>query len=331
MAGVSTATVSATINQSAYVSPELRRRVEEAVQQLGYAPDGVARSLKRGRTHLIGLIVADITNPYFTELVHVIEQVAQKAGYSVLLCDADETFAREADYLRLMRTHRVDGVILSPTGRVADYQNPLYRDPSLPLVVVDRVNPNLHTDAVLVDNFTAAVDATRHLLDLGHRRIATITGPMHLLGASERLRGFRSALEDRGLPLDDNFIRLGNYREADSFDQSMDLFAGADRPTAVFVANNHMLVGVMRALAQLGLACPRDVSVVGIDDFAWANAFTPKLTTVRQPVRDIGETAVRMLLARLNGTAPPEPVRETFSSTLMVRESCAPLEPAKAG
>ena len=324
LAGVSIATVSATVNRSAFVSPALRQRVSDAIHQLGYAPDGVARSLKRGRTQLVGLIVADITNSFFTELVHVIEAAIQGAGYSVLLCDTDEDFEKERNYLNILQTHRVDGVILAPTGAASDYQGLKALGERLPLVLVDRALPELGFDAVTVDSFAAAYAATSHLLDLGHRDVATIAGPAHLGPAHDRLRGFRAALEDRGIQVRPDFIRSGSFREEEAMAAAQALLSGADRPSAVFVANNHMMIGVMRAIANLRLSCPKDVSVVGIDDFPWANAFTPRLTVVRQPVEAIGRAAVRLLLERTAGEVQRPPVHHVLQPELMVRDSCAP-------
>jgi LacI family transcriptional regulator len=324
LAGVSIATVSATINGSAFVSAELRERVTAAIHELGYAPDGVARSLKRGRTQLIGLIVADITNPFFTELVHVIEAAMQDAGYSVLLCDTDEDFEKERNYLRILQTHRVDGVILAPTGGPDAYQSLKALGEKLPLVLVDRALPDLGLDAATVDSFAGAYEATSHLLDLGHRKVATIAGPNHLAPARDRLNGFRAALEARGVAVRPDFIRSGSFREEEAMAAAQDLLSGEDRPSAVFVANNHMMIGVMRAIAALQLNCPREVSVVGIDDFPWANAFTPRLTVVRQPVEEIGRAAVRLLLARIAGPAA-NAAHEVLRPTLVVRDSCAPF------
>jgi LacI family transcriptional regulator len=324
LAGVSIATVSATINGSAFVSAELRERVTAAIHELGYAPDGVARSLKKGRTQLIGLIVADITNPFFTELVHVIEAVMQDAGYSVLLCDTDEDFEKECNYLRILQTHRVDGVILAPTGAADAYQSLQALGEKLPLVLVDRALPNLGLDAATVDSFAGAYEATSHLLDLGHRKVATIAGPHHLAPARDRLNGFRAALEARGIAVRPDFIRSGSFREEEAMAAAQDLLSGDDRPSAVFVANNHMMIGVMRAIAALQLNCPREVSVVGIDDFPWANAFTPRLTVVRQPVEEIGRAAVRLLLARIAGPVP-SPAHEVLRPSLVIRDSCAPF------
>jgi LacI family transcriptional regulator len=324
LAGVSIATVSATVNGTAFVSPELRERVTAAIHQLGYAPDGVARSLKRGRTQLIGLIVADITNPFFTELTHVIEAAMQDAGYSVLLCDTDEDFEKERNYLRILQTHRVDGVILAPTGTSEAYQSLKALSERLPLVLVDRALPDLGLDAATVDSFAGAYEATSHLLDLGHRKVATITGPKHLTPARDRLNGFRAALESRGIEARPDFIRSGSFREEEAMAAARDLLSGSDRPSAVFVANNHMMIGVMRAIASLQLNCPREVSVVGIDDFPWANAFTPRLTVVRQPVEEIGRAAVRLLLARMAGQQQL-PAHEILRPSLVIRDSCAPF------
>jgi LacI family transcriptional regulator len=328
LAGVSIATVSATINRSAFVSPELRRRVNEAIQELGYAPDGIARSLKRGRTQLIGLIVADITNAYFTELVQVVEAAIQDAGYSALLCDTDESFDKERDYLKILRTHRVDGVILAPTGQPGDYAGFQSLEDRLPLVLVDRVLAELNADTVTVDNFAGAFDATSHLIGLGHRDIATVSGLLHLTSARDRLRGFHAALEQNGIAVREDFVRSGAFREEEAMAAALDLLMAPERPSAIFVANNHMMIGVMRAISQLKLNCPRDVSIVGIDDFPWANAFTPRLTLVRQPVGEIGKMAVEMLLDRRKDTAERPPVHRVLKPTLMVRESCAPFQPA---
>lgn len=324
LAGVSIATVSATVNRSAFVSPELRSRVTEAIQQLGYAPDGVARSLKKGRTQLLGLIVADITNAFFTELVHVIEGAVQDAGYSVLLCDTDEDFEKEREFLRILRSHRVEGVILAPTGTPDDYLALRGVADRLPLVLVDRALPDLGFDSVMVDSYAAAYEATAHLVALGHREIATIAGPAHLGTARDRLEGFRAALADRGISVRPEFVRSGNFREDDAMAASRDLLTGRVRPSAVFVANNHMMIGMMRAIATLDLDCPKDISVIGIDDFPWANAFRPRLTVVRQPVEEIGREAVRLLLERTRSDTPHPPVRQVLKPTLVVRDSCAP-------
>lgn len=321
-AGVSTATVSAALNGTAFVSPELKQRVLAAVNKLGYAPDAIARSLKQGRTHLIGLVVADITNPFFNEFTQVVEAVAGTAGFSVLLCDTNQDFGKEQEYLRLMRTYRVEGLILAATGQSSDYQQAGMEGLHMPVVLVDRALPALPFDSVTLDNVTAAMLATNHILDFGHRCVGAITGSLHLSAARERDQGFRAALQHRGLRCDERFVRDGRFREDDAFAACLDILTHDDHPTALFVANNHMLIGVMRAIAERGLRCPQDVSVVSIDDFRWANAFIPRLTTVSQPVPEIGRIAVRLLLDRLAGTAPEQPVHRVMQPDLIVRDFC---------
>ncbi|MFO1068032.1 MAG: LacI family DNA-binding transcriptional regulator [Geminicoccaceae bacterium] len=325
-AGVSTATVSAVLNDTAFVSPALRQRVEAAVAKLGYAPHSIARSLKRGRTQLLGLMIPDITNPFFTELVHVVEVAAHRAGYGVLLCDSGQDPAKERSYLQLMRSHRVDGLVLCPVGD-GGLAEPA-RAGGMPLVMVDRLVPGLEADVVLMDNYAAGLAATRHLVNLGHRRIGAVAGPAGLEPADERLRGFREALALRGLAVRDGDIRHGNFEEEGAYLASLELLGGTSRPTALFVANNHMLIGVMRAVANLAMSCPADISVAAVDDFPWANAFTPRLTTVRQPVAAMGETALRLLLERLAGGDGP-PRRIVLPAELVIRDSVRQLNPAE--
>jgi len=321
-AGVSTATVSATLNGTAFVSTELRERVLAAVRELGYAPDAIARSLKQGRTQLIGLVVADITNPFFNELTQIIEAAAREMGFTMLLCDTNQEYRRELEYLRLMRTYRVEGMILAPTGHPDDYEAGEVREMRMPVVLVDRTLPGLPFDSVTLNNRLAAMQATNHILELGHRRVGMIGGTCHLSVALERKEGYRAALEQQGIGYDARLVRDGRFREEDARIACREILACGNRPTALFVANNHMLVGVMRAIAELDLRCPQDLSVVSIDDFRWANAFTPRLTTVAQPVSEIGQAVMRLLLSRLSGMAPPQPVHMIMQPSLIVRDSC---------
>lgn len=324
-ARVSVATVSATINNTKYVSPELKSRVTAAIRELGYAPDAIARSLKKGRTNLIGLILPDITNPFFTEFVRHVERGARKQGYSVLLCDTDEDFEAERAYLRLMRTYRAEGVILLPTGRPKQYQEPELESYDIPVVMVDRTVPAMQSDHVVLNNRAAALQATNYLLDLGHKRLAMMAGPDYLTNARDRTDGFREALLARGLRFDPAQIRYGNFHEDDAFEASKELLSAPTPPTGLFVAGNQMLIGVMRAVAALHLSCPKDVSIAAIDDFPWANAFTPRLTTVRQPIADFSANALRLLLHRITHGAATPYARLALEPSLVVRDSCAPL------
>lgn len=322
-ARVSLATVSATLSGAAYVSPELRRRVLEAVEALGYAPNSVASGLKRGRTSLLGLVVPDITNPFFTGFVHHVQLAARGAGYSVLLGASDQDAAGEAELLRLMRSHQAAGTILCGAGAAGDYAA-LCRDAGpMKLVMVDNAPAGLGLDTVVLDNVQAAALATRHILGFGHRLVATVAGPEHQLPGRERLEGFLATMAADGLAVPAGFVRRGAFRQEDAFAAARELLSLQPRPTAIFVANNHMLVGVMQAVAEAGLAVPRDISVAGIDDFPWAAAFMPALTTVRQPIAAMAEAALARLLARIGGDNGA-PRRQVMAPELIVRSSCAP-------
>jgi LacI family transcriptional regulator len=324
-AGVSVATVSATINGKKYVSPELKRKVTAAIHVLDYAPHAIARSLKKGTTNLIGLILPDITNPFFTDFVRYFERDARKQGYSVLMCDTDEDFEAERAYLRLMRTYRVEGVILIPTGRPEAYEEPEFEAYDIPVVMVDRAIPAIPCDHVLLNNKAAALKATNYLLDLGHKRIATVAGPEYLAIARERIEGFREAITSRGLSFDSSQIWYGNYHVDEAFEVCKELLSAEVRPTGLFVAGNLMLIGVMRAIAALQLSCPKDISVVAVYAFPWADAFVPRLTTVRQPTVEFSDNALRLLLRRIAGTPATPPTRVCLEPSLIIRDSCVPV------
>jgi len=326
-ANVSTATVSATLNNSAYVSPDLKRRVLAAVEALGYAPSGIAKSLKTGKTRLLGLIVADASNPFFTALIHAAEAAAYDWGFSLLIANSDENTERELHHLSLMRAQRCDGVILTPTGNAEIYRQAGVASLSTPTVLVDRALESWPVDSVTVDNVSAAMQATKYIIDLGHRRIGTISGPGHVSTGADRLAGFHKALAAHGLNVEAGHIRSGDCREDVAYSVTRELLAQKSRPTALYVANNMMLVGVMRAITEAGLICPNDISVVSTDDFTWGTAFRPRLTTVVQPVREMGLEAVRLLVDRITRGSAESAKRLTLQPTLIVRESCAPLRP----
>jgi LacI family transcriptional regulator len=324
-AGVSIYTVSAALSGSAPVSADLRARVSKAVKALGYERNSLARGLRQGTSSLIGLIVSDVTNPFFTEFVDCIETQARQQGYSVLLGVSGHDVAREGELLRLMRSHLAAGAILGPAGGRADYQDSELSSGRMKLVAVDNAFQALGVDSFALDNRKAAGLAAEHLLDLGHRRIGVVGGVPCQNVAQERLRGFRAALKRRGLAAEPGLEESGNFRMEDGYAACRRLFAGARPPTALFVANNLMLIGVMRALGDLGLRVPQDVSVASIDDFPWAVAFRPALTVVEQPISEMAVAAFAALTARLAGEDGP-PRRQLFAPRLIIRESCRVCE-----
>jgi LacI family transcriptional regulator len=329
LARTSVATVSAIVNGSARVSPELAARVREAIAAVGYRPDGIARSLKKGSTQTIGLLVTDITNPFFTAVVHSVEDAAQARGYSVFLCNSDEDFAEERTYLDLLLTRRVDGLILVPTGKAADYAG-FGAGLRAPVVFIDRAVPGAAVDTVTVHNLRASQTAVEYLLRLGHRRIGIVTGLPHLSTSAERLKGYRRALRKAGIALDPEMVRQGDFRQEGAFGAAQSLLALRQRPTAIFASNNLMAIGTMLAVRAAGLSCPEDVSLACFDDFEWAGVFHPRLTVLRQPTAEIGQKAIELLLARLgagkNGAAPHH---IALKAELVVRDSCTPPRAAR--
>jgi LacI family transcriptional regulator len=325
LAEVSTATVSATINGTAYVSPQLKERVQRAIHELGYSTDGIARSLKKGVTSVIGLIVDDMTAPFYTALVEEIEAIAYAQGYTVMLCHTGRDVAKERRYLSLLRTHRVDGIIWSPTGRAEDYPAAQFDRFPIPVVFVDRVVPTFQSyDSVLLNNREAGLQATNYLLDLGHRRIAMITGTDYLEPGHERREGFTEAFRRRRIPFDATLIRDGAFRDAEAFAACRKLLSEDKAISAILVGSDQMFIGVMRALNHFGLSCPRDISLVTIDDFPLAGVFNPRMTSVRQPVREMAQLSLQLLLRRLGGERNAEAEHHVLEPTLIVRDSCTP-------
>jgi LacI family transcriptional regulator len=242
-----------------------------------------------------------------------------------MLCNSDENFERERQHLVRIRALRCDGLILAPTGDEDVYQAAGLASYPMPTVLVDRMLHSWPVDSVALDNVSAAEQATNYLLDLGHRGIGTISGPAHVSTGAERLAGFMKSLAAHNVSPDPKHIRNGDYREDVAYSAAREMLALADPPTGLYVANNMMLVGTMRAIAEAGFTCPADISVVSTDDIPWATAFRPRLTTVRQPVREMGLEAVRLLVDRIVRPSD-EPARQlVLPPTLIVRDSCAPV------
>jgi LacI family transcriptional regulator len=322
LAGVSVATVSNVLNEPERVKPALQARVIQAIEHLGYIPNQAARSLRKRSTNLIGLIVADITNPFFTDLTEAIEEEATSHGYSVLLCNSNEILEREARHIQVLRSQRIDGLILAATGEHSRDRAALLSSLKAPVVLVDRTMDDLGYDTVVLNNQDAAFRAVTYLLELGHQRIAIINGPSHLRTAAGRLQGYREALLSRGIAINDRLIWQASFRERDAYDITLKLFNEGAAPTAIFAANNLMMIGLVRALSDMGLRCPDDISVISVDDFPWASSFTPRLTTLAQPVQTMGKTAVELLLGRIRRSLPEEAQQVVLEAELVLRESC---------
>jgi LacI family transcriptional regulator len=324
-ARVSVATVSAYINGTTTVSQELSARIEQAIREIGYKRNAIARSLKIGTTRTIGLTVPHITNPFFTDVVSVIQQAFDRAGYAVMLCCTDEDLSNQDEQIRLLLDRMVDGLIIARVGDGAYLRETVERA-NVPVVLLDREVDGVDSDRVVLDNHQAVFEAITYLLDLGHRRIGYITGAFNITPMRDRMTGYHEALLRGGLDFDQSLVRSGDLHEADGYTAAMQLLSLHDRPTAIFSANNPMVVGAMKAIRDLGLSCPEDVSVICFDDFPWADVFNPQLTTIAQPVQAIGEQTASLLLDRLNGNREAPSRRLVLKGRLMVRNSCRPLQ-----
>lgn len=324
-AGVSIATVSIALSGKRPVSAETRRQVREAAQAVGYAPDAIASSLRSGRSNLLGLIVSDITNPFFAELARAVETSANESGFAVIVCNSDEKPDRERDLLDILRVQRVAAVLFAPSGTGRAYAGSIADGNGAPRVAIDRLVAGIACDYVGLDNRMAARLATRHLIDLGHRRIAFVGDRPGLSTSDDRFMGYRETLAAAGVAVDAALCRRGDFGGEAAYSAARPILAAPRPPTAIVAANNVLALGAMQVLGDLGLHCPADVSVVGIDDFPWSNALHPRLTTVAQPIADIGAAAVRFALERLDGPARRTPRRAVLAPRLVVRDSCGPV------
>ncbi|MBX3579440.1 MAG: LacI family DNA-binding transcriptional regulator [Rhizobiaceae bacterium] len=321
-ANVAVSTVSAVINQSAPVSQAVVARVEAAVREMGYTPNVAARNLRRGDSRLIGLVVPDISNPYFSTIARIVEARSLAAGYMAFVYNSDEDPRREEEILRMMQMQRIAGLILTPAASSAEHGRRLARHLKVPTILLDRHVEDVDYEAVLLDNRQAARLAADYLLRLGHRRIAIIAGREGVSSAEERLEGCRDAFAKHGVPLDPKLMLRGDYDQTRAMTATQRLMSGAERVTAVLAFNNVMTIGILRGLHSLGLSCPGDVSIIGIDDFDWAEAVQPRLTVVAQPVAAMAERAIGRLLARLGGEEPSPGEWHVFEPVLVARDSC---------
>ncbi len=323
-AGVSVTTVSHVINDTRFVSEELRGRVLRAIEELNYQPSGVARSLRRKRTHTIGMIIPDNTNPFFAEVARGIEDASFELGYNVILCNSDGDLEKEMDYLGLLIEKRVDGLVFVSAGSNQATIEMLSTQ-EVPVVIVDRDISELAMDSVLTDNRRGGYQATHYLLTLGHRRIACITGPSQLTPSAERVTGYRNALEEAGVAVDDLLILAGDFQSQSGHEAMRSLLTLSSPPTAVFVCNDLMAIGALCAAHEAGLRVPQQLSIVGFDDIALASFTTPRLTTVAQPKYEMGLLAAEMLAERIKHK-DLSPRRRFLDVELIIRDSCAALQ-----
>ena len=322
-AGVSAMTVSRVINESPRVSRETRRRVKEAVAELGYVPNRLARSLSARKTGALGLIVPDVANPFFTLVVRGAEQVAWRSGYHVILCNTQGDLDREREYLEDMIAFQVEGVLLAPVG---DRSRPNLRalgHNRVPFVLVDRSVAGLETDLVQGDSVAGARRLVEHLIALGHTRIAMLTETNEVSTARDRLQGYRDALEAEGIPLSEQLVaETIAIDPGNAFEATRRLLELSERPTAIFAVNNIAALGVVEAARAHGLAIPDDLALVCFDDLEYASRLSPFLTVMAQPAETFGTIATQLLLDRIAGQAGDRRRVVVLPADFVLRESC---------
>ncbi|MET9818973.1 MULTISPECIES: LacI family DNA-binding transcriptional regulator [unclassified Streptomyces] len=334
-AGVSVATVSHVLNGTRPVLPHTRQAVLDAVEELGYTTNTLARSLVTSRTRSIGLAVSAISNPYFTEILQGVEAAALEAGYSLLIADPHDDPRHERKVVQLLHERRVDGMIVAPSADPRELLAYLGRH-AVPAVFLDRLvdapgaDGGPRFDQVCSDNAEPTSRLVTHLAGLGHRRIGLVAGLPGLSTTSERIMGYRSGLAFAGLPYDERLLVHGDSESAGGAAATAALLSLAVPPTALVTGNNAMTIGALRALRDQGLSVPGDVALCSFDDFAWADLFAPRLTAIAQPSKDIGARAVQVLLERL--AEPDRPARTVrLPCTFVHRTSCGCPDPSEKG
>jgi LacI family transcriptional regulator len=330
-AGVSIATVSRVINRNGYVAPYLQKRVLVAMESLHYQPSALARGLRRRETQTVGVLVPQLAQPFFSSLGYAIEKTLFAHQYRAFLCSAEEDQKKESAYIDMLLRQRADGIILVPTGQSLANVERLLRV-KVPVVLVDRDLPVLNIDRILSDNFGGAYEVCRHLIELGHRRIGVIGSPQYSESMARRLAGVKKALDDSAIELDDQLLVMGVTEQFElGFSATRHFLRLAKPPTAVIALTDVIAVGALHAAWKTGLALPQHLSVTGFDDVALASYTLPELTTVAQPVLEMGEQAVQRLLERIRNPAL-EARRTVLPTRLVIRSSTArPSPTANAG
>lgn len=323
VAKVSTTTVSHVINKSRKVNPATEKAVRDAIEATGYAADGIARSLRIGSTHTLGLAMTAISNPYFGDVVHALERTATSEGYTLILTDTHDTPEREQRALRVLLSHRVDGVVLAPSAVPENAYAQLAKR-KVPLVLIDRVPEDtlVNIDAVGVENLEPVATLVEHLVVAhGHTRIGMLAPQDGIFTTKERIAGFRLGLERNGLDPDAAPVEHAGESVEQTTAALDRMLALPEPPTALVLGNNLITVATIAELRKRGITPPRGMATVSFDDFPWADSFQPRLTTMSQPVEDLGVIAVQLLLERI--ASPDLEARHVrLAPTFQVRESC---------
>jgi LacI family transcriptional regulator len=318
-AHTSVSTVSRVLTGSAPVSTEKRAMVEDAIQRMGFRPSHVARSLRTRTTHSIGLLINDVTNPFYSAVAKGVEDEANRHGYSLILCNTSEDPDRELQYLHILRDKQVDGIIFGPIGENVEFIRGLSR--RIPLVQVDRRLEGIEIETVMADNEGGACRATHLLLERGHRRIGVMTWNAQIMVLSQRVAGYSRALAEANLPPDPALIAEVPRFSPRLVVEAASYLLATQRPTAIFALNNQLGLGALRAIRDLGLRIPDDVALVVFDDLEVFDLMTPRITAVEQPAMTMGQRAVQLLVERIEGHSDRPPQVAVLPTQLVLRES----------
>ena len=321
-AGVAPITVSRVINNSGYISDATRDRVETVIKEIGYVPNTLARGLRSKRTNTMALIVTDITNPYFTLMARGVEDIAGNSNYAVIYCNTDESETKEEKYANILAQRQVDGVLLVPAGG-NDKTIKFFKTNGISVVVLDRRIPGVETDFVCSDSVDGAKLLVKLLIRLGHKRIAIITGTKSVSTSVDRVTGYKQALREAGLS-ENELVCYGEFNQQSGYELTKQVMTQLPKPTAIFGANNFILIGIIKALNDLKVNVPEDVSVVGFDDLPESMLVTPFLTVATQPAYEMGRLATELLLNRISGD-PTKKCQELILPTEIIeRKSTGP-------
>lgn len=321
LAGVSTATVSYVINKTKKVSPEVERKVMDSMKALDYHPDMIAKSLRLQESKLIGLMISDIANSFFASVVRGIEDELIESGYNVLLGNSDSDVEKEKKYLNILLGKRVDGLIISAAGNTNSYFQNL-KNTGVPAVYLNRSPAFTNLDTVTTDNFGGSYKAVEHLIDHGHTKVGVITGIQSVNTGRERFLGYKQALADNDIELNDHWVKEGDFTIESGYIKMKELMEQDEPPTAVFVSNNFMSLGVYQYIKEMYLCVPEKVAIIGFDDPEWSTVVEPKLTAVEQPAYEQGVQAARLILEKISGKNPNSQQAITLNPRLILRQSC---------
>ncbi|WP_028021762.1 substrate-binding domain-containing protein [Enterovibrio calviensis] len=322
LACVSTSTVSHVINQSRYVSEDIAERVNQAALQLNYSPSALARSLKTNRTKTLGMLVTTSSNPFFGEVVKGVERSCYQKGYNLILCNTEGDQQRMKESITTLLQKRVDGMILMCSSLEGENIDVFDRYPDVPVVVMDWGPMLFASDKIQDNSFHGGYLATKYLIECGHQNIGCITGPLNRYQAHMRYEGYKRALNEEGLAFHANWIIESNFECDGGYDAFHRMYQKGPLPSAIFVCNDMMAMGVINAANEKGIAIPKDLSIIGYDDIQISKYMTPSLTTIHQPKHRLGQTAVDTLLAKLEKNSDEAKVIQ-LEPTLVKRCSVA--------